>query len=292
MEITKTNNLSKKEYQEVVELLKACEIHDGFEISTSINLSMLKKGDSTHLGLILARENGILIGFLGLFAFIDSKKLELAGMIHPNYRNQGRFSRLLESAKEMHRELDANEVLFVCPAQSDAAIHLVLKMEATYVYSEFTMEYHETFRKKYDCPVQNLSIKKANLSETEIILRLLSDGFEVAPTDENVKSLIERNTLNPGYELFLVHVDNNPIATITVSNEEESVYLSAFTITPEHRGKGYGRAILEKIVTDINIRYPKRAIRLDVDVKNEGAIRLYEKTGFRVIGGYEYYLAK
>lgn len=291
MEITKTNNLSKKEYEEVVNLLKKCEFHDGYEISASINLSMIKKGDTTHLGLILAREKNELIGFLGLFSFIDPKKIELAGMIHPEYRNQGKFSSLLESAKEMTRERDADEVFFVCPSKSDAAIHLALKMEATYVYSEFTMEYNEKFHKKYDC-LQNMSIKTADLSEAGIIMKLLSDGFDVAPTDENVKSLIERNASNPGYELFLVHVDKTPIATITVSDEEESVYLSAFTINPDHRGKGYGRAILEKIVSDLKVRYPKKAIRLDVDVRNEGAIKLYEKAGFRVIDGYDYYLAK
>jgi len=184
-----------------------------------------------------------------------------------------------------------DEVLFVCPVKSDAAIHLALKMEATYVYSEFTMEYNEKFHKKYDC-MDNLSIKTADLSEVEIIMKLLSAGFDVAPTDENVKSLIERNASNPGCELFLVHVDQTPIATITVSEEEESVYLSAFTITPDYRGKGYGRAILEKVVRDLKVMYPKKSIRLDVDIRNEGAIKLYEKTGFKVIGGYEYYLAK
>lgn len=291
MDIIQTNNLTKEEYQEVVELLKKCEYHDGFEISGSINLSMIQKGDVTHLGLILVKEKKELIGFLGLFSYIDPKKMELAGMIHPDHRNQGKFSRLLECAKEMTRERGANEVLFVCPAMSDAAIHLALKMEATYVFSEFTMEYNEKYHKKYNC-LQNMSIKKADLSESTIIMKLLSDGFDVGSSDENVKSLIERNASNPGYELFLVHVNDTPIATITVSDEEESVYLSAFTITPEQRGKGYGRAILEKLITDLKVKYPKHAIRLDVDVKNEGAIKLYENAGFRVVGGYEYYLAK
>ena len=291
MEITKANYLSKKEYQEVVELLKKCEVHDGFELSGSLNLSMIQKGDDNHLGLILAREENELVGFLGLFSFVDPKKIELAGMIHPEYRNQGKFSSLLESAKEMTRAIDADEVLLVCPANSDAAIHLALKIEATYVYSEFTMEYKEKFHKKYDC-LQNMSIKRADLSEAAIVMKLLSEGFDVAPTDENVKSLIERNASNPGNELFLVHVNQSPIATITVSVEEESVYLSAFTITPDYRGKGYGRAILEKMVGDLKVRYPKKTIRLDVDVRNEGAIKLYENTGFKVIGGYEYYLAK
>ncbi|WP_187443766.1 GNAT family N-acetyltransferase [Sutcliffiella horikoshii] len=292
MKITKTNSLSKEEYQELVELLKQCEFHDGFEISASLNLSMIQKGDATHLGFILAREKKELIGFLGLYSFVDPKKIELAGMIHPAFRNQGRFSRLLESAKEMTRARDANEVLFVCPAKSQAAIDIAEKMEATYVFSEFIMEYQEKYHKKYDCLLQNMTIKKADLSEVAIILKLLSEGFEIESTDENVKNLIKRNTLNPGYELFLVHVDNTPIGTITVSDEEGAVYLSAFTINPNHRGKGYGRAILEKIVTDIKVRYPKKAIRLNVDVRNEGAIKLYENTGFRVLDGYEYYLPK
>ncbi|NMH75457.1 GNAT family N-acetyltransferase [Bacillus sp. RO2] len=291
MDITKTNCLSKEEYREVVSLLKTCERHDSFEIGACLNLSMIQKGDDKHLDIILAHEKKELVGFLGLYSFVDPKKVELAGMIHPAYRNQGKFSRLLEHAKQITRERDANEVLFVCPIKSESAIHLALKMEATYMYTEFTMEYKGIYHKKYDCPV-NMSINKADLSESAMIMKLFSEGFDVAPSDENVKRLIESNLTKLGYELFLVHVDKIPIATITISDEEESVYLSAFTVTSSQRRNGYGRAILERIISDIKVRYPKKSIRLDVDVRNEGAIRLYENIGFRVVDGFDYYLAK
>ncbi|TYS65769.1 GNAT family N-acetyltransferase [Sutcliffiella horikoshii] len=291
MEINKTNCLSKEEYQEVVALLKTCERHDSFEIGACLNLSMIQKGDDKHLDFILAREKEDLVGFLGLYSFVDPKKVELAGMIHPAYRNQGKFSRLLEHAKQITRARDANEVIFVCPLKSDAAIHLSSKMDATYMYTEFTMEYNMISRKKDDWPV-NMSINKADLSDSGMIMKLFSEGFEVASSDENIKRLIESNLTKLGYELFLVRLDKNPIATITISDEEQSVYLSAFTVTPAQRGKGYGRIILERIINDIIVRYPKKSIRLDVDVKNEGAIRLYENIGFRIVDGFDYYLAK
>ncbi|KPB03965.1 GNAT family N-acetyltransferase [Bacillus sp. CHD6a] len=291
MEITKTNCLSKEEYQEVVSLLKICERHDSFDIGACLHLSMIQKGDDQHLDIILTREKKELVGFLGLYSFVDPKKVELTGMIHPSYRNQGKFSRLLELAKQITRARDANEVLLVCPLKSDAAIHLASKMEATYMYTEFTMEYKGIYHKKYNCPV-NMSINKAGLAESHVIMKLFSEGFDVAPEDENVKRLIESNLTKLGYELIFVQIDNNPIATITISEEEESMYLSAFTVTPSQRGNGYGRGILEMIIRDLMVRYPQKSIRLHVNVKNEGAIRLYEKTGFRIVDGFDYYLAK
>jgi GNAT superfamily N-acetyltransferase len=43
-----STSLTKQEYKDGVELLRICEEHDNFGISTCINISMLQKADDGH----------------------------------------------------------------------------------------------------------------------------------------------------------------------------------------------------------------------------------------------------
>lgn len=53
-------------------------------------------------------------------------------------------------------------------------------------------------------------------------------------------------------------------------------WISTLGILPEHRGKGYGRALLEACEKQL----PTRRIRLCVRANNEEAIRMYTNAGY------------
>lgn len=291
MEIKKTESLSEVEYNEVVKLLRECKEHDSFEISGSVNLCMLLKSEEGYHSYILGYVRETLIGFLGLLSMVDPKKMELVGMVHPDYRNKGYFTIMMEHAKEVTRAKYANEVMFVCPSKSDAAKHLSLKLGAAHTFSEYTMQYNAECHNPHSNQIE-LLLQKAKTEEVSSILKLLADGFDIGPAYEKVKSLISRNTKKQGYDVFVVRRNKIPIATMTVSDEGFYIYLSGFTVTPEERGKGYGRVIMEEMIHMLINDHPTKAIRLNVDYSNDHALKLYEDAGFRKIGGYDYYLAK
>ncbi|CAG9620484.1 GNAT family N-acetyltransferase [Sutcliffiella rhizosphaerae] len=291
MRIKKVSCLTQEEYSEVVELLSLCEQHDKLEISASINLSTLKKADDGQHTFFLAYEKEVLTSFLGMYSFVDPKKLEVAGMVHPAYRNQGKFSSLLKLAKKEASVREVDELLYVCPVESESAKIIVKKQSAVYSFSEFTMEY----RKELHLPPYknfDLSLNIALQSDVQIVSKLLIDGFGFGSTDEYVANLVKRNISQPGYELYLVTEKSEPIATATISNEGDAKYISAFTVVELKRGKGYGRAVLEELIKLVQTKEPAKPLRLDVDVKNELALKLYEDSGFRTTSGYDYYIAK
>jgi putative acetyltransferase len=61
------------------------------------------------------------------------------------------------------------------------------------------------------------------------------------------------------------------------------MYLGGVAVDPEQRGKGIGRAMLERAIAICRERGFAR-IELTVSVENQAAIRLYEHLGFRFEG--------
>lgn len=57
-----------------------------------------------------------LVGFLGLYDF--GNKAEMCGMVHPDYRRQGIFTKLLEEAIRSAVERNYKVILLNSPAQS------------------------------------------------------------------------------------------------------------------------------------------------------------------------------
>lgn len=296
MNIIQKNFLTQKEYQNVVRLLKECEKHDGFTVSASINLSMLQKAVGSHLDLLLSfdEEGSKIIGFLGVYSFVVKTKVELAGMIHPDHRKAGRFTAMLTCALEICKERDADEILYVCPGTSAEAKSLMNKIEATYSFSEYTMEYFKEKESGAENTIleHKLEFLLAEEKDVEIIGNLLSDGFHFEHANDSVIPLLERNRTQEGFELYMIKYGGKEIATLTISNEESSMYISAFTVTPSKRGKGIGREILRNAIELIQNNYPGKKIRLDVDVKNSNALKMYEGIGFQKISGYDYFLHK
>lgn len=294
MNIIRTNSLTHKEYQDVVKLMKECERQDGFTVSASINLSMLQRAEASHLDLLLNYEEkgSRLLGFLGVYSMVVKTKVELAGMIHPEYRKNGRFTVLLEKAMEIIKERDVDEILYVCPGESAEAKSLMNKIAATYSFSEYTMEYHRNSESGNETSFleQEIEFLLAQEKDVEIIGSLLSDGFHFEHSNDSVTPMLERNRTQEGFELYIIKYGGKEIATLTISNEESSMYISAFTVTPSERGKGIGRGILKKAIEHIQINFPGKKIRLDVDVKNSIALKLYESVGFQKESGYDYFL--
>jgi ribosomal protein S18 acetylase RimI-like enzyme len=64
------------------------------------------------------------------------------------------------------------------------------------------------------------------------------------------------------------------------SLEEDDFYYAIIAVDENARGQGIGSFILEEGIKLAREKGCKRAV-LDVDIKNEGALRLYERFGFR-----------
>ena len=95
---------------------------------------------------------------------------------------------------------------------------------------------------------------------------------------------LEECYCNPAYRFFISKNDEGKITGyISYYLVRDEGFLGNLAVTEEERGKGYGKALLEKAVKtaeDSGASF----LTLEVRMSNSKAISLYEKAGFEIDG--------
>jgi len=126
------------------------------------------------------------------------------------------------------------------------------------------------------------------------LIELLRESFprelEVTGFDEatarktfrlyGLRKIFQKLSRQPFALFYVGEVGREIVATISLNRERESWYIGTVMVAPEHRRKGYGRAILEHALGVAQAHGGKRAI-LHVLEDNLPAKGLYESAGFR-----------
>lgn len=84
------------------------------------------------------------------------------------------------------------------------------------------------------------------------------------------------------------YINNNPVKKSDFDNNRFVIYLSDFEIENEYRGQGYGYKSMKIILKKIQTLLPKNdGIYLSV-FKDNYAVKIYEKLGFKIIKEYKF----
>ncbi len=91
-----------------------------------------------------------------------------------------------------------------------------------------------------------------------------------------------RDSLNAGYDCWVYEVERTTIGYAVLMFAVDEAHLLNLSIAPDWQGKGYGRSLLDAMVRTAK-DHGCVFISLEVRPSNPGAIRLYQKAGFREI---------
>jgi ribosomal protein S18 acetylase RimI-like enzyme len=92
--------------------------------------------------------------------------------------------------------------------------------------------------------------------------------------------LHSRRVEYPGAVSHIVQADGADAGWAVVHTTQDEVRLVEIMVLPELRGKGIGAAVIAQICAVAG----GKPVRLEVNLMNSGARRLYERLGFRVTG--------
>ncbi|MDI9238634.1 GNAT family N-acetyltransferase [Lysobacter sp. LF1] len=110
----------------------------------------------------------------------------------------------------------------------------------------------------------------------------LERWFTVEPIDREVLGDPERHILaHGGHVLFAIDAEDRVVGTVALKRESDGVYeLTKMAVTPEARGLGVGRKLMEGALQAFRAR-GGRELFLESSSKLGPALALYESVGFR-----------
>ncbi|WP_316571633.1 GNAT family N-acetyltransferase [Neobacillus sp. YIM B06451] len=269
--------LSVEQMNEIKELQASCEDDGGFELK--LNWDMLATRKEGTKDDFFHYENGQLVGFLGIYGF--GTKVELCGMVHPNWRRKGIFTGLLKEAIKEAQNRGTRQILLNAPAGSESAKGFLETVPNRYFVTEYQMKWDGTAPPSSEGVILRHSTERDN--PLEIRLEVECFGFleqEAATYHQELKESSSEN-------FYIVEAYGEPVGKMRVDHPNGEAWIYGFAILPEYQGKGIGRKALSCIIAEED--KAGRPLFLEVEAKNAHALRLYESCGFKSYHAQDYY---
>ncbi len=284
MEIQKKCSLTECEIQQMKDLAHICGQHDQIDYSSDLHVNFLTARNKEEINDFLLYDDTQLVGALSMYDFERPTKLELLGFVHPNYRKQYIGTTLLQTAMKEIRLREADEALLIMNGESASGKAFAIHMKLPYLYSEYSMEFkaNEAQKRTKNAIQLTLASSKSLLDLIEISSKAFGDSVE------NTATWLQKMMDSSSHQVYSALIDEKVIGTITVSKEDQSTTLSGFAVHPSYQGKGYGKDILMSMVHTL-ITKGASTIELDVETKNNHALKLYTQCGFEMKTKYDYY---
>lgn len=249
-----------------------------------------------------------LVGYIGICGFgRPEAPLEATGMVHPEYRRQGIFSILHQFVLAECQRRNSGGILVLCEKGSVSGQKFLEKLGAVYQYSEFEMYLQENSPGPSEERLRGVTLRKAANADAREIARQDAIYFcgraqlpEPGSEESASAAFVEKDV--PGEAVLLPEDEEKRGMTIYLAEKDDRVVgkvhlqisaaalggIYGLGVLPEHRGNGFGRAILLGAVEKLKDAKAK-AIMLQVAAENAKALNLYTSCGFRETSVMDYF---
>ena len=127
--------------------------------------------------------------------------------------------------------------------------------------------------------MENLIIEKMNLKDFEQIKENLQNDFD----DFWNANILESELKNNNSLYFVAKKENEILGFIGITKNIDFVEILNIVVKKDFRNKGIGNKLLQKII-EVAKKMKMQEIYLEVNEKNQNAIKLYEKNNFEKKG--------
>ena len=274
--IQSTNTLNDHQLLEAKALIAVCRNYDG--TFRDPYLSNMLNFDPDMPAFFLYYEKGELVGLLTVYA--DDQDVDVAILVHPNYRRQGIARALYGSFEKETASYPIESVTF----QTE---RIFLENHPDFASNWGLVEDDETEtwlgkdRRPYPLVNDsNLEVLLADRSYQDQISQLKFQAFsEEHESREVVDRYVAKALKDPESRLYILLKNGQVIGTCTVDLSSNTNYFYGLAIAELERGKGYGSYLAKSLVNQL-IAQNDKAFQIAVEDSNVGAKRLYEKIGF------------
>lgn len=293
------NSLDQVDYEQIHALEVLCVQEDQITFKLELDYKLMYEEDNMdqaslhNINDFMYFDGDQLIGYIGI-CFFGGAAMEINGMVHPNYRRQGIFSKLLRLAISECKGRNAGSILALCDNKSVSGLRFLDKAGAVYQSSEFEMYLDQEIYEKTQKQTQGIVFRKATNADASEIARQDEIYFaditgEEDEEDAHNEILLPEDEEKHGNTTYLAEIDQKIIGKVKleqINGITGGIY--GLGVLPEYRGKGYGRAILLKSVEKLKDAKTTE-IKLQVATQNSKALNLYQSCGFQETSRMDYF---
>ncbi|MEL7603792.1 MAG: N-acetyltransferase [Bacillota bacterium] len=281
MTILQTSQLNDAQEKKIRELEAACAQKDGADSRISLDNGINVEPEMDCFFLLT--EGDALTGVISVFA--PTKEVaEISGCMHPEFRQQGNFRRLLASAAAEAAKHGYKNLLLVHEASMPDGGAIAQKWGLAIEHSEYRLRYTGGVEAKPG----RLMVRRAREEDVPAMIAISGETFEETP--EVARHHVESAFTDPQRRSYVAVADGEIVGLCGVSSGDEALYIFGLGVSPKYQGKGYGRSMVAQIVAELLSE--NRGIEIEVDSENARAFHLYQTSGFDVISQYDYYAAR
>ena len=287
------SSLDTDEYKSAEDLRKLCEAIDGIQLKLELPYKYDYHAPAAeHLEFGYVNEflvynaEGLLVGYAGICGFGGpGGALEIAGMVHPDFRRLGIFTRINDAVRTecMRRESRTN--LLLCDRNARTGQEFLTRRGAVLHSSEYGMLLEELPNPLAAEKSSSLCLRKATDGDAGEILRQNRIYFR---PDEDPPAQIPSEEEARGMTIYIAEENGKPVGKVHLQEGPAGGGIYGLGVLPEHRGRGFGRQIL---LSGVRILADKGQlpVELQVAVENSTALGLYQSCGFHVVSVMDYF---
>lgn len=277
--------IEKNDYEDINALKEICTKIDNIslklEIDFKINKPKKKKKNIENINEFMFYDDDILIGYIGICNF-GGHTLELSGMVHPDYRRNGVFTKIFSLVKDELNKRNTKNIFLLSDSNSIAGINFIKKVSNIYDHSEYEMFIKKDFVQEK--VLSHVELRNATINDAKEISWQNSIYFGIEYNGE-VFSMPEE-----GEEsfIYLAVVNNIIVGKVHLEINKGIGGVYGLGVLPEYRSKGCGRQILIMAIEKLKEKNSNK-IMLQVEIKNKNALNLYKSCGFEETSIMDYY---
>mgnify|MGYP001013024910 FL=1 len=273
--------IDKSDFNDINNLNNACidydKIHLKLEIDYKLSNNEKYSNNMNKINEFMFYDDNKLVGYAGICDF-GGDEIEVNGMVHPEYRRRGIFTRLFSLVKDEFNKRDSKGMLLLSDNNSIGGISFIKRITDDYHHSEYDMnlDMDVIHKENFD----NLVFRKVVKEDIAKIARENLKFFN----DNDIDGILFDST-------YVLETGNVIIGRVRLEIVDNIGGIYGLEVLPEYRGKGYGRELLIRSINKLK-ESKVNAINLQVETKNNNALNLYKSCGFKVNYTMDYYILK
>jgi ribosomal protein S18 acetylase RimI-like enzyme len=291
------HSLRQEEYNAIDTLQKLCEKQESIVLKLELDYKFgngnntVEVTETNAVNEFMYFDKEELIGYLGIGTFGGAlAPFELTGMVHPAYRRQGVFTKLMELALNECRNRKAPCILLLCDKTSVSGQEYVRKTKAKYQYSEFEMYLHDKWQDNLQADSKDIHFQKAMNADAGEVARQNAIYFGSIEEENAIEGewIWPEEEEKKGMTIYLAKKEEIVIGKVHLQQINGLGAIYGLGVLPEFRGNGYGRGILIRAIKQL-LEENADKIMLQVAAENETALSLYLSCGFQETSVMDYY---